>query len=197
MIEKIQQKINEKICENYKSGKLTLVQMYHALGEEGEVIQISAHHDRLDIPFGFLSDLKNSTEEGKLTLASSSWGNRELKEDNLEGTCPTINDMHPRSCGYNSVGGPRYDIKMSSYEIVVEAHSAYQEFDGWDDFIDTSFHWETRTFVYKFACDDIDSVFEKLLSHYADDILGFYTEKKCNAAIDKLTSDMVEKLLDE
>ncbi|MCF0196736.1 MAG: hypothetical protein HUK03_05815 [Bacteroidaceae bacterium] len=192
MLKKIWQKVHEDIHDKYKSGTLTLRQMCHELGKT----QFKFSHGRLETPDAFLHDLIKKTEEGKLTLTDSSWGAHETEEEHLEGTKPTINDMFPDSCGWNSYGGPKHDITLSSDEICVRANSAYQEFDGWSDTIDTSFHWQTRTFVYKYACDEVDLVFESLLSHYAGAVINKYTDAKYSAAFDKIVSNLAKSIIE-
>ena len=182
MLEKVWKKVRESIREKYETGALTLMQMLRELDE----FPLEFHYKRLDIPDVFLQDLIKKTEEGKLTLTESSWGENELEKKHLEGTRPTINDMFPSSCGYNSYGGPTYDIVLSRDKITVKANSAYQTFDGWDT-LDTTFHWETRTFDYEIACEDVDSILEQLLSHYAGNIVKRYTDVKYSTAFDLLS----------
>ena len=190
MLDKVWQKIRENIRGKYESGTLALTQMCQELGDT----QLKYKHDRLLLPYNFLNDLAKKTEEGTLTLVDSSWGDRELKEKNLEGTCPTANDMHVDSCGYGNYGGPTYDITLSADEIVVKANSAYQQFDSWDT-IDCSFHWQTRTFVFKYADGDNAAVYEAILSHYADKIIKKYTDAKYRTAFDQLVDNLATSII--
>ena len=177
------------VQERIASGELSLHQMYELLGNP----RFRHHYHRLETPYDFIQGLIRMNNEGKLVLSDSSWGKRELADKHLEGTKPGTNEMFPSSVGYNNVGGPTYDIEMTTEEITVRANIADQELDGWDT-INITLVWETRTFVFHLK-ERTDALLDELLALIEGHLIGKFIAYTMGEFCHKIYHQTAEEIL--
>lgn len=185
----VKKAITGRVYNLIQDGTLDILQVYSKLGYP----EMAKRYDRLNVgrAYQFVELTKSLVAEGALSLESSSWGERELREDNLEGTTPGLDDMKPDGAGYNNVGGPDYTIIVSKDQIEMKAGFCYQDLgDSWDR-IDTSYHWQYRTFVFKPNGIDDDTI-RKMLSPFKNWIV----ERLANTVKHDLMNNFITQAAD-
>lgn len=138
--------IVKKVKQMDEEGSLDILQLYAKLDypkmhEEYDRLMTGGAYEKVRL-------VQQLVGQGVLRLDNSSWGEKEMSDENHADTKPGLEDMCPDSLGYNNYGGPTYSIAVSKEGIEMKAGFCHQDLGNSWDTIDTSFKWQYRTFSF-------------------------------------------------
>lgn len=194
--EKLEDIVCDKVAKLFNEGKLTALQMYEKLG----CPTMNKSFARINFSYSsYISALKKLVKEGCIVLADSFWGDKEADEDECKDTKPGLDDMYPKSFGYNNIGGPTYRFSVNKERVIVEAHFGHQEFEGWSD-LRIEYVWQHRTFVFKPIEGDASSqnaMLDVFATWIGDKFVSFTANKIRNEQMGSYVSDYLDGILGE
>lgn len=192
-VDAIQEAIVTKVREKEEEGSLNILQLYSWL----DYPQINEGYDRMTVCFAYeiVNEVKELANKGILRLETSSWGDKEVNEENRIDTKPGLEDMEPDSLGFNNNGGPTYSITVSKERIDMEAGFCYQDFSGSWDIIDTSYKWQHRKFTFVPANDD-DETLEQMLTPFKNWIIYRFSNRIKRELLDDIINQVADTYLD-
>jgi hypothetical protein len=192
-VDAIQEAIVTKVREKEEEGSLNILQLYSWL----DYPQINEGYDRMIVCFAYeiVKEVKELANKGILRLETSSWGDKEVNEENRIDTQPGLEDMEPDSLGFNNNGGPTYSITVSKERIDMEAGFCYQDFSGSWDIIDTSYKWQHRKFTFVPANDD-DETLKQMLTPFKNWIIYRFSNRIKRELLDDIINQVADTYLD-
>ena len=193
-VDAIQEAIVTKVREKEEEGSLNILQLYSWL----DYPQINEGYDRMTVCFAYkiVNEIKELANKGILRLETSSWGDKEVNEENRIDTQPGLEDMEPDSLGFNNNGGPTYSITVSKERINMEAGFCYQDFSGSWDIIDTSYKWQHRKFTFVPANDD-DETLKQMLTPFKNWIIYRFSNRIKRELLDDIINQVADTYLDK
>ncbi len=193
-VDAIQEAIVTKVREKEEEGSLNILQLYSWL----DYPQINEGYDRMTVCFAYeiVNEVKELANKGILRLETSSWGDKEVNEENRIDTQPGLEDMEPDSLGFNNNGGPTYSITVSKERINMEAGFCYQDFSGSWDIIDTSYKWQHRKFTFVPANDD-DETLKQMLTPFKNWIIYRFSNRIKRELLDDIINQVADTYLDK
>lgn len=155
--------IVKKVNKLDEEGTLDILQLYAKL----DYPQMHEDYDRLMIGGAYekVQLVQQLVGQGVLRLDNSSWGEKEMSDENYADSKPGLEDMCPDSLGYNNYGGPTYSITVSKEGIKMRANFCHQDFGNSWDTIDTSFKWQYRSFFFV-PVDKDDNTLKQMLAPF-------------------------------
>ena len=192
-VDAIQEAIVTKVRKKEEEGSLNILQLYSWL----DYPQINEGYDRMTVCFAYeiVNEVKELANKGILRLETSSWGDKEVNEENRIDTQPGLEDMEPDSLGFNNNGGPTYSITVSKERIDMEAGFCYQDFSGSWDIIDTSYKWQHRKFTFVPANDD-DETLKQMLTPFKNWIIYRFSNRIKRELMDDIINQVADTYLD-
>ena len=166
--------IVKKVNKLDEEGTLDILQLYAKL----DYPQMHEDYDRLMIGGAYekVQLVQQLVGQGVLRLDNSSWGEKEMSDENHADTKPGLEDMCPDSLGYNNYGGPTYSIAVSKEGIEMKAGFCHQDLGNSWDTIDTSFKWQYRTFSFVPVGED-DETLKQMLVPFKNWIIYRFSNK--------------------